>query len=98
MLDSLRGLCALNHSLALDTVNRVVFVAQPDPSKVSLICGGGSGHEPAHAGFVGDGILSAAVCGNVFASPNATQVKRGIDLVGSDKGYAHTCTDSRKTI
>ncbi|KAK7056354.1 hypothetical protein VNI00_002908 [Paramarasmius palmivorus] len=46
----------------------------------------GSGHEPAHAGFVGSGILTAAVCGNVFASPNASQVRRGIDLVQNDKG------------
>lgn len=37
---------------------------------VALVCGGGSGHEPAHAGFVGDGWLTAAVCGDVFASPS----------------------------
>lgn len=79
----------MNQNLALDSANRVVYVASPDPSRVALICGGGSGHEPAHAGFVGDGILTAAVCGNIFASPNASQVKRGIDLVGSEKGYVY---------
>ncbi len=36
---------------------------------VALICGGGSGHEPAHGGFVSKYFLTAAVCGNVFASP-----------------------------
>jgi len=53
---------------------------------VALLCGGGSGHEPSHAGFVGSGMLSAAVCGNIFASPNASQVRRAIDLVDNDQG------------
>ncbi|KAF9785088.1 dihydroxyacetone kinase [Thelephora terrestris] len=86
VLDSLKGLCDTNPQLALDATNRVVHVASPDPSKVALICGGGSGHEPAHAGFVGDGILTAAVCGNVFASPNPRQVRQAMELVGNDKG------------
>ena len=38
-------------------------------NNIGLICGGGSGHEPAHAGFVDQLILTAAVCGNVFSSP-----------------------------
>lgn len=42
--------------------------------KVALISGGGSGHEPSHAGFVGEGMLSAAVCGAVFTSPTPDQV------------------------
>lgn len=42
--------------------------------QVALISGGGSGHEPLHAGFVGDGLLAAAVLGDIFASPNADQV------------------------
>jgi triose/dihydroxyacetone kinase / FAD-AMP lyase (cyclizing) len=58
------------------------------------VCGGGSGHEPAHAGFVGDGVLTAAVCGNVFASPNASQVRRGIDLVSNEKGLVQVDTSS----
>ncbi|EPQ56353.1 dihydroxyacetone kinase [Gloeophyllum trabeum ATCC 11539] len=86
VLDSLEGLARLNPALALDPTEKVVYVQSPDRSKVALICGGGSGHEPAHAGFVGDGILTAAVCGSVFASPNAVQVRRAIDLVDNDKG------------
>ncbi|HGK6600810.1 TPA: dihydroxyacetone kinase subunit DhaK [Streptococcus agalactiae] len=46
--------------------------------KVALICGGGSGHEPSHAGFVGEGMLSAAVCGAVFTSPTPDQVLEAI--------------------
>lgn len=54
--------------------------------KVSIISGGGSGHEPAHAGFVGQGMLDAAVCGEVFASPSQIQVYQAIKEVATDKG------------
>lgn len=57
-----------------------------DPNKVSLISGGGSGHEPAHAGFVGKGMLDAAVCGDVFASPSQIQVYQAIKETASEKG------------
>ncbi|KAI0766592.1 dihydroxyacetone kinase [Trametes elegans] len=86
VVDSLKGLATQNPQLALDEENKVVYVPTQDRSKVALICGGGSGHEPAHAGYVGDGILTAAVCGSVFASPNSSQVRRGIDLVENEKG------------
>ncbi|KAJ6480947.1 dihydroxyacetone kinase [Mycena sanguinolenta] len=86
VVDSLTGLCAVNNQLSFDPPNKVVFKSKLDRSKVALICGGGSGHEPSHAGFVGEGMLSAAVCGNVFASPNSSQVHRGIDLVENDAG------------
>ncbi|TBU44014.1 dihydroxyacetone kinase 1 [Dichomitus squalens] len=86
VVDSLQGLCTLNPQLGLDKENKVVYVANQDRSKVALICGGGSGHEPSHAGFVGDGILTAAVCGSIFASPNPAQVRRAIDLTENDKG------------
>ncbi|KAJ3569259.1 hypothetical protein NP233_g5175 [Leucocoprinus birnbaumii] len=86
VVDSLRGLCAVNPQLALDVENKTVYIAKQDRSKVALMCGGGSGHEPAHAGFVGEGMLTAAVCGNVFASPNSSQVRRGIDLISNDAG------------
>lgn len=54
--------------------------------KVTLISGGGSGHEPAHAGFVGKGMLDAAVCGDVFASPSQIQVYQAIRETASEKG------------
>lgn len=52
--------------------------------KVALVSGGGSGHEPAHAGFVGQGMLSAAVCGEVFTSPTPDQIYEAIKA--SDEG------------
>jgi hypothetical protein len=57
---------------------RVVLRADWDKSRVALVSGGGSGHEPAHAGFVGPGMLTAAVCGDVFASPSVDAVLAGI--------------------
>ncbi|KAF8623069.1 hypothetical protein AX15_006521 [Amanita polypyramis BW_CC] len=86
VINSLQNVCTLNPHLSFDPKNKVVCVARHDKNKVALICGGGSGHEPAHASFVGPGMLTAAVCGNIFASPSASQVKRAIDLVDNDKG------------
>lgn len=54
--------------------------------KVALISGGGSGHEPAHGGFVGYGMLDAAVAGAVFTSPTPDQAKAAIDAVGTPAG------------
>ena len=65
---------------------KVVHSAAFDNSKVALISGGGSGHEPAHAGFVGPGMLAAAVCGEVFASPSVDAVLSGILAVTGDAG------------
>lgn len=57
---------------------KVLLRAGWDGSKVSVISGGGSGHEPAHAGFVGEGMLTAAVCGDIFASPSVDAVLSAI--------------------
>ena len=65
---------------------KVVYRTDWDRSKVALISGGGSGHEPAHAGFVGPGMLTAAVCGEVFASPSVEAVLAGILAVTGDAG------------
>ena len=58
----------------------------PDKSKVALLSGGGSGHEPLHTGFVGRGMLDAAVPGDVFASPTALQVRAAIQAVDGGQG------------
>jgi dihydroxyacetone kinase len=65
---------------------KVVYRSDWDKSKVALISGGGSGHEPAHAGFVGHGMLTAAVCGEVFASPSVDAVLAGILAVTGEPG------------
>ena len=65
---------------------RVVLRNDWDKSKVALVSGGGSGHEPAHAGFVGEGMLTAAVCGDVFTSPSVDAVLAGILAVTGPAG------------
>ncbi len=64
----------------------VMCRAEKAADKVGLVSGGGSGHEPAHAGYVGKGMLDAAVCGNVFASPSPDRVLRGIREANGGKG------------
>ena len=62
------------------------LLSNVDKNKVALISGGGSGHEPAHAGFVGEGMLNAAVCGDVFASPSVKAVLAAIRHVCGPNG------------
>jgi len=72
--------------ISLDEDHSIISRKELNVNKVSLISGGGSGHEPAHAGFVGKGMLDAAVCGDVFASPSIMQVYHAILQTASDKG------------
>jgi len=65
---------------------KVVVRTDWDRSRVALVSGGGSGHEPSHAGFVGQGMLTAAVCGDVFASPSVDAVLAGILAVTGKAG------------
>ena len=65
---------------------KVVLRTDWDKSRVALVSGGGSGHEPSHAGFVGQGMLTAAVCGEVFASPSVDAVLAGILAVTGKAG------------
>lgn len=72
--------------LDVDPAIRIVARADWDKSRVAVISGGGSGHEPAHAGFVGKGMLTAAVCGDLFASPSVDAVLNAIVAVTGDRG------------
>ncbi|MCT4509948.1 MAG: dihydroxyacetone kinase subunit DhaK [Tepidibacter sp.] len=74
------------HIKRVEGFNVLTRVNSPIQGKVALISGGGSGHEPSHAGFVGKGMLDAAVAGEVFTSPTPDQVLEGIKAIGSDKG------------
>ena len=65
---------------------KVVVRTDWNQDKVALVSGGGSGHEPSHAGFVGKGMLTAAVCGEVFASPSVDAVLAGILAVTGEQG------------
>ena len=78
---ALRSLTLTNPSLAFDEPNKIIYRRPSEhlsKNKVSIISGGGSGHEPGFAGFVGKGILTASVAGTIFASPSAEQVRRAV--------------------
>ncbi len=70
----------------LDCGNVVVRAVKKDNAKVSLVSGGGSGHEPAHGGFVGKGMLDCAVAGAVFTSPTPDKIFEGIKAVATSQG------------
>lgn len=55
-------------------------------NKVGIISGGGSGHEPLHAGYVGEGMLDAAVAGNIFSSPSPDRISEAIERVDKGEG------------
>ena len=75
-----------NELKLLEGTSVIVRQDAPVQNKVGVISGGGSGHEPAHAGYVGKGMLDAAVCGEVFTSPTPDQIFEAIKAVNSGKG------------
>ncbi|MEH7146361.1 dihydroxyacetone kinase subunit DhaK [Priestia aryabhattai] len=86
VLEMCKGMVLAHPELNLIEKYKVIKKDQINKSKVSIISGGGSGHEPAHAGYVGKGMLDAAVCGDVFASPSQIQIYQAIKETASDKG------------
>ena len=88
---ALQALTITNPSVALDVENKIIYRRPGHTSQVSIISGGGSGHEPSFGAFVGDGLLSAAVAGTIFASPSAEQIRRAIlSRVDHEKGILVT--------
>lgn len=85
--DMLQGLAYMHDDLVerLDGYDVIVRKAEKT-GKVALISGGGSGHEPSHAGFVGEGMLSAAICGAVFTSPTPDQILEAIKAADEGAG------------
>ncbi|MET9604823.1 dihydroxyacetone kinase subunit DhaK [Streptomyces sp. NPDC006512] len=85
--DALRGMAAAHPDLDVDVERRVVVRRDArEGGRVGLVSGGGSGHEPLHAGFVGYGMLSAACPGEVFTSPVPDQMVRAAKAVDSGEG------------
>src|SRR5262245_28962081 len=83
---ALRATVSANPHLDLNEEERVVTNGYHDVSKVAIIGGGGSGHEPAWSGYVGEGLLSAAACGDIFASPSTKQILTAIRTAPSKQG------------
>src|SRR6201996_5085501 len=88
--DMLEGLAALNPNLSLLQGSTIVVRADAQAvaarGDVALISGGGSGHAPAHGGYVGHGMLSAAVAGEVFTSPSTDAVLDAVCAVAGTAG------------
>ncbi|XP_064621680.1 triokinase/FMN cyclase-like isoform X2 [Lineus longissimus] len=84
--ECLAGVVAVNPGLQILEGHRVIIRADIDQvkaaGKVTILCGGGSGHEPAHAGYIGPGMLSGAIAGAVFTSPPPNSILAAIRAVG----------------
>ncbi|WP_180041196.1 MULTISPECIES: dihydroxyacetone kinase subunit DhaK [unclassified Acinetobacter] len=85
VIEMCKGFVLAHPELAFNESHKIISRKEKH-NNVALISGGGSGHEPAHAGFVGTGMLDAAVCGDVFASPSQIQVYKALQHVATDKG------------
>ena len=85
--EMLQGMIVSHSDLIKRIPDTGIIQRKTDKSgKVALVSGGGSGHEPAHAGFVGEGMLSAAVCGAVFTSPTPDQILEAIKVANEGAG------------
>lgn len=84
--EMLRGIVLTHPELKLNAKYKIIRKRDLNAQKVTVISGGGSGHEPAHAGFIGKGMLDVVVCGDVFASPSQIQIYQAIKETVSDKG------------
>ncbi|HET8660938.1 MAG TPA: dihydroxyacetone kinase subunit DhaK [Micromonosporaceae bacterium] len=88
--DALLGMAAAHPSLSVNVADRYITRAGgPTPGKVSLVSGGGSGHEPLHGGYVGYGMLDAACPGEVFTSPVPDQILAATKAVDGGAGVLH---------
>jgi dihydroxyacetone kinase-like protein len=85
--EALLGMAAAHPELRVDHQHKIIYRAGgPVPGKVGVISGGGSGHEPMHGGFVGPGMLDAAIAGEVFTSPVPDQILAATTGVDSGAG------------
>ena len=88
--EALEGFAAAwPHHVRLHSEPAYVVRVRPSSDKVAVVSGGGSGHEPLHVGFVGTGMLDAAVPGAVFASPTAVQIRAASLATDTGRGVLH---------
>ncbi|EPX74726.1 dihydroxyacetone kinase Dak1 [Schizosaccharomyces octosporus yFS286] len=88
---SLKALASLNKTLSVHEEGKFIYFHEYNKNNVSVISGGGAGHEPTHSSFVGKGMLNATICGSIFASPSSKQINAGIKQVKSDAGTLVIC-------
>ena len=97
--EMLDGACLSTPSIArIADQNVLVYQPRDRDETVAVISGGGSGHEPAMAGYLGEGMLTAAVCGNVYASPSVEAVLSAIRATAGKAGAVLVVMDARATV
>ena len=84
--EMIEGFIAANKQVQRLEKYNIILRRNLNPNKVSILGGGGSGHEPAHIGYVGFGMLDCAVAGPIFTSPTPVEILKGIEAVKTDKG------------
>lgn len=89
VIEAAEGLALAHPGIAVEREPLYLYRATPAGGKVALLSGGGTGHEPLHAGFIGPGMLDAAVPGSVFASPTAIQIAAATRRVDTGAGVLH---------
>lgn len=89
VVDAAQGLVLSHPSVAMNSSPLFLHRAKKTSGKVALVSGGGTGHEPLHASFIGEGMLDAAVPGAIFSSPTARQVVEATRAVATERGVLH---------
>lgn len=84
--EMIEGMVLANPELTCISEKQIILKKEINKDKVTLISGGGSGHEPAHAGYIGKGLLDAVVCGQIFSSPTPDMIEKAIKKTKSNKG------------
>jgi dihydroxyacetone kinase-like protein len=88
--EALEGLCLAYHGNAILLEQYAALVRSNIPNgKVAILVGGGSGHEPLFAGFIGENLADGAVCGNVFAAPSPDKILGATEAVNRGKGVLY---------
>ncbi|MGT2887655.1 DhaKLM operon coactivator DhaQ [Streptococcus didelphis] len=82
----INGILSAHPHLAKCDGQPIIYNKQQDPKLIPLLSGGGSGHEPSHIGFVGDGMLSAAVYGDIFTPPKSQEILAALRFLNKGKG------------
>ena len=84
--EMIEGFIAANRQVRRLDDSNIILKRNFNSDKVSILSGGGSGHEPAHLGYIGFGMLDCVVCGPIFTSPTPADFLKAIEAVHTDKG------------
>ena len=84
--DNIQGLLRINPNLYQLGKSRILYNSLQDSSVIPILSGGGSGHDPAHYGYIGQGMLSAAIAGDLFTPPSYSEILEAIRFLNKGNG------------